>query len=404
MIGFLADPTLVPLWSAVRSALDRNGLDWRGRLTLPDLLPEGRRRLGVIIERPVPAGRRQVAMLDLVAGVERIARTDLLGALTELGVAPTGRRELQLARQQAHRERRQALDNAVAVIGPAAPWAPGWAESAWNDGLFAGRTADGVSALVGQVSQVLAFGGSGRSRTEIAARVLGDAHALDSAGRLAALVTRALVAREGPGPERTVWERAGMPLDLVSAPVLTWALPLIGEGAVAQAARVMTGARLPLHISTIALRRQTLLVDAGTPILVVENPRLVEAAAQRALPAAVISTNGNPTTAPFEAITALRNSDARLRYHGDFDSPGLAIATRACEMGCAPFQMSAVAYSDALAVADSEGVVLPSDSGSVPETPWDPDLAVAFARRRLVVHEERLMDEVLAAHANAESG
>ena len=58
MKGFLADPSLGPLWSAVRLALDRNGLDWRGRLAIPELPPEGRRRLGVIVERQIPPTRR----------------------------------------------------------------------------------------------------------------------------------------------------------------------------------------------------------------------------------------------------------------------------------------------------------------------------------------------------------
>lgn len=46
-----------------------------------------------------------------------------------------------------------------------------------------------------------------------------------------------------------------------------------------------------------------------------------------------------------------------------------------------------------------ESAVVPSDSWPVPDTTWDPSLSAAFARQRLVVHEERVMDEELAAHA-----
>ncbi len=344
MTTFLAAPELAPLWETVRAALDRNGLAWRGRLTLPVLAPEGRRRLGILVDRPVPAGQRSMSLGELAAAVERIARTDLVDVLTELGYAPCGRREAQRARQEATRSRRTALAAAVDAHLAAETWAPGWADAAWTDGLFARMSPEAVEATVAETARLLAHGGTGRSRTEIAARLLGDAHALDSSVRLTVLVTRALLARDGPESERGAWERAGMPLDLVSAPVLTWGLPLAGDGGVARAARAMTAAGLPLHLSTVALRTEPVRVPAGTPVLVVENPRLVEAAAQRALPGAVLCTNGNPTTAPTEAVTALRDAGARLRYHGDFDVAGLAMAARAHTLGCGPFLMAASDY------------------------------------------------------------
>jgi len=72
--------------------------------------------------------------------------------------------------------------------------------------------------------------------------------------------------------------------------------------------------------------------------------RLVEVAAQRNLPAAVSGAHGNPTTDPTEAIAALRVAGAHLRYHGDFDAPGLAMAAGAHTAGCTPFKMSARHY------------------------------------------------------------
>lgn len=119
-----------------------------------------------------------------------------------------------------------------------------------------------------------------------------------------------------------------MPLDLVSVPVLTWGLPLIGDDGAAAAAQAMTGAGFPLHLSVLALRAPPPRVVTGTTVLVVENLRLVEVAAQRNLPAAVLCTHGNPTSAPTEAVAALRVAGAQLRYHGDFDASGLAMAAR----------------------------------------------------------------------------
>ncbi|MCM3886157.1 DUF2399 domain-containing protein [Frankia sp. R82] len=42
---------------------------------------------------------------------------------------------------------------------------------------------------------------------------------------------------------------------------------------------------------------------------------------------------------------------AVLRYHGDFDAAGLAMAARACHAGCTPFRMSAADYRVAVAAA-----------------------------------------------------
>jgi uncharacterized protein (TIGR02679 family) len=396
---FLADPSLAPLWSEVAAALDRNGLHWRGRLTLPALSPEGRRRLGVLVDSTIVVGRRTVPLTELDDAVARLTGRPLLDVLADLGHAPEGRREAAVARQTASRDRRSALDAVVEELAPSAPWLPQWAAAARRDGLFAGQSAEAVRDTVRRVAAVTGHSGRGRSRTEVAARLLGDAHALDTATPLATLVTRALVERDGPGTERQVWERAGLPLDLVSAPVLTWGLPLFGASPVATAARIMTSAGLPLHLSTVALRRSPPQVAAGTALLVVENPRLVEAAAERNLPAGVLCTNGNATTASLEAVTALHRAGARLRYHGDFDGPGLAMTTRATSLGCVPFRMTATDYLAALAAAVAEGVVLPPDVSVVPATGWDPDLAAAFAAHRLVVHEERVMDDVLDAHA-----
>jgi uncharacterized protein (TIGR02679 family) len=397
--AFLDDAALRPLWQAVTEALDRNGLGWRGRLALPDLTPEGRRRLGVLVETRIPATRRTISLGAVADGVARLTGIALVDALGTLGHPPAGRREANEARRDATLERRAGLDAAAAALLGDQPWVTGWRDAAWTDGLFARRTAGEVTTTVSRVAGVLARAGSGRSRTEVAAHLLGDAHALDSSTRLAALVTRALVARDGPADERTAWDRAGLPLDLVSAPVLGWGLPLTGAGPVAGAARAMTVGGLPLHLSVVALRASPLTVPMGASILVVENPRLVEAAAQRRLPAAVLCTNGNPTTAPSLAITQLAASGARLRYHGDIDAPGLAMTGRARDAGCAPFRMSAQDYLDALADARVAGVELPRDPAAAPPTPWDPELGVAFDEHRAVVHQERVMDAVLRAHA-----
>lgn len=61
--------------------------------------------------------------------------------------------------------------------------------------------------------------------------------------------------------------------------------------------------------------------------------------------------------------------------------------------------MSARAYLAALSAAAENDVPLPRDPAPVPPTLWDPNLAATFAAHQLVAHEERVMDEILDAHA-----
>ena len=66
-----------------------------------------------------------------------------------------------------------------------------------------------------------------RSRVDLAASVLGSAHALDRGTRVEAATTRALAHVAGRADARTLWEQAGVHLDLTSGPVLTWNLPVV---------------------------------------------------------------------------------------------------------------------------------------------------------------------------------
>ena len=76
----------------------------------------------------------------------------------------------------------------------------------------------------------------------------------------------------------------------------------------------------------------------------------------------------------------------------------MAMTGRARGAGCEPIRMSTPDYLEALAEASAAGIELPRDAAAAPTTPWDPALAVAFDRHRAVVHEERVMDDVLGAH------
>ena len=64
-------------------------------------------------------------------------------------------------------------------------------------------------------------------------------------------------------------------------------------------------------------------------------------------------------------------------------------------LGMMPWRMDATDYLAAIEAAESSGVALPTDTTGPPVTPWDPVLKSVFAERRLVVHEERLLEQLL---------
>lgn len=387
---------LVPLWSAVHGKLEANGSASRGRLRLPPLSAQARLALQAIIERK-PAKTLDLEALE--AGLIRLqVGKDLPVALAALGYAVSDRASVR----RAERKRRQAALAAARaeVAAWPEPWALDWIAGVIRAGALRDTDDEAARLLVRRVRTVLdaleshALGSAGSaplSRTDLAARLLGSSHALDSATRLEAAVVRALAFRHDAAGSRELWAEAGVHLDLTSAPALTWRLPLSDDCGLAPLANAATHAGVPLHLSRFALTAHPVRVANGTDILVVENPRLVEAAAQMRAATPVISTNGQPASTVLLLFEQLQASRARLHYHGDFDSAGLAICARMMRLGLSPWRMSAADYKQALAAADADGAGLPTDPNSPGPTPWDPELQAAFARERRIVHQERLL-------------
>jgi len=389
----LLDAEFIPLWQHVASALDRRGLADRGWIRLPDALPAGvRARLGELV--PGRSTRR----LDLAALERRLSAhgSDLLTLLAEAGCPPTGRREaLDL-----DRDRRRARDDALAAAAGDAlgdePWVHAWV------GEVRSRVPDAEAArrVVLVVARVLELADAPgvRSRGEVAARAVRWAHDLDRGGEYRRPVGLALALRAaaddadvGHWDDPAVWAAAGLPGDLVATPVLTWALPLLGDG-LAAAVRATTAAGAPMPLTVLSLRDVPLALPPGTVVRSVENPRLLEAAVQQGREGPMICTAGNPTTAPSLLIRRLLEAGAQVHHHGDFDPDGVAITARLTDLGVVPWRMSAADYLTARAAAERDGVELRPITAPVPLTPWDPALQRVMTH---AVDEERVMDGLL---------
>ena len=393
----LGSPDLVPVFETIRSRLERVGEQRRGRVRLPeDVSSRAVSLLEVLVDgkvrRTVDLEVLERKLIDLGVG------HDLVSALAALGYPVSE----EPARRRA--ARRAAFDARSAARAEVERWETDWGRE-WIDsitarGLLSGLDASAAVALVSGTREILARidasdGPDRPSRVDLAADLLGDSHALDWTTRHSQAVTRALSIRFG-GEGRDAWERAGVNLDRVSAPALTWGLTSAAPGGLSRLLLEANDLGTPLHLSLLALRRHPVVVKPGSDVLVTENPRMVEAACDRRTSYPVIALNGNPSSAALLLIDQLLRSGASLRYHGDFDAAGLQICARMHRLGLMPWRMDCRAYCDALAEAQSLGARLPTDGHRSPPTPWNPALQEAFDRYRLIVHEERLIPSLVS--------
>ncbi len=388
-------PEFDALWARARARLEARGRDRRGRLPLPPLSSSAKLALKSVI-----GGRlgKTVDLAALEAGFARLGiGADLAVALAALGHGVSD----EPARRRSERaERREARHVARAIAGEwPESWAREWIDEVIRAGVLRGLGVGDARDLLQRVRSILDYLEQDRptpiSRVDLAARVLGSSHALDNGTRIEVAVARALALELGPTDHRDLWAQAGVHLDLTSAPVLTWRLPLTQDSGLAHLTAAAWDSGIPLHLSRFALEAHPAVVPRGSRILVVENPRVVEAAAQLRAATPVVSTNGRPSSTVLLLLAQLRDAGAELPYHGDFDAAGLAICESLTRLGVVPWRMNAADYLAALAAADTEGAALPQDPHAPGPTSWDPGLQATFDRERRIVHEERLLSCLL---------
>jgi uncharacterized protein (TIGR02679 family) len=96
-------------------------------------------------------------------------------------------------------------------------------------------------------------------------------------------------------------------------------------------------------------------------------------------------------------LARLIEDGAVLRYRGDFDWPGVAIANRVVtDFGAVPWRMGRADYEAALAGAGRGLADLPALEGRPVEAVWDAELTLSMKRAGKSVHEEALLDLLVA--------
>ena len=244
---------------------------------------------------------------------------------------------------------------------------------------------------------------NGLARAQLAAETLGNAHALDNGQSIATLVlaARRRIDKGLPGSDdpddrpddapdnaleartRDVWARAGVLVNELARPALMLNLPVqAGEDPVC-----VTGEPAYLSLRRL-LRTPPRWALAGQTVFVCENPNLVAIAADRLGVdcAPLACTEGMPAAAQRTLLTQLVQAGARLRYHGDFDWPGVRIANHVVRIwGAQAWRFGALDYEAAAASAAHSR----RDLADAPvAASWDSALAPAMQRHGLAIAEE----------------
>jgi uncharacterized protein (TIGR02679 family) len=400
---WVRNPELEVCWARVRSRFEASGLVAQGRTIVELSTREERHAVGELLGRALTRDR---VMVDLAELDDRLRQRSGAGGLADLLPVVTGAplldRPADRAEQTARREAPLELARTLVVE----PWVEDWVAGLRATGLLTNR--EDASLVVQQAAAVLsalaAVGpvgpGSARSRVELAAQVVGDAHALDEDRVLTQVVLRGLAAASGcavpstHAERRALWEAYAVAPDLLSRTCLTLGLRPTSDDPVARRLQLAAAAGDPMHLTGWDLRR---LAGGWQPepggVLVCENPRVLEAIAENyAGNHAVVCTSGEPNTVVTALLQRLVDAGRPLRYHGDFDWPGIAIANRVhSRFGAVPWRMNAVDYERA---ARADG---PALQGTAVEPCWDAELGAGMRALGRAVHEESVLPDLLDA-------
>ncbi len=404
-----AGPEYTRLFAAARRHLERTGGDLSGTITLSN--PDDMERKAIIgitgSYRPDGVTRIAVRLTVLDQAIREATAHSLTELLESLGPAlkdrPAARQRLELARDTATRSAESSVLNDR-------DWFRRWLGEIAADGTLTRLVNVGEQDKLQQAVRTMEALEALRATAnrpepgivqlaELAAEITGDTKALNHGTTLATLVLRALAIKSGTTrpatteQRRDLWDAHAVIVDDLASRVLVLNLPARGEGL----GEWLTGARTrgtPFYITLQQLVTMP-VTPAATTVYVCENPAVLRRAAAdlgaHAKP--LICTEGQPSTAFHRLAAAITKAGGQLRYHGDFDWPGVAIAAAIMTRhNVEPWRFTAADYQAAIAMA-ADHVRL---SGAQQPTPWDPALTAAMADAAVAVYEESVADALIA--------
>ena len=392
------------LLAAARRSLERTGGSMIATVTVnhPD---DAERKVIIGITGQYRAGgsaQLGVRLADLDRAIRESTGAGLIELLERTGPPlrdrPADRRRLADGREATVRSAENSFLNDR-------DWYQSWLAEITADGTLTRLVNAAEAERIGQAARVLE---AVVRRTEpvqlaeLAAMTTGDTKALNHGTTLATLVLRALAIRASAGKpvtteqRRDLWDAHGVIVDDLASRVLVLNLAADGDGL----GEWLTDAKargVPFYVTLQQLIAMPVLptMAADPTVQVCENPAVLRRATADLGPRSrpLICTEGQPSTAFHRLAAAITGNGGRLRYHGDFDWPGIAIANSVIRRhNATPWHLSALDYRKAVR-EDADHVKL---SGPPQPTPWDPALAAAMAATARAVYEESVADPLIA--------
>ncbi|MGH9130011.1 MAG: TIGR02679 family protein [Acidimicrobiales bacterium] len=396
--ALLCDKRLTPLWLASHQRLERSGCRLEATVHLRDLGADQR----VGIDRLLGVRSRGVTIRVRLDRLDRLLRSHTGQSLVEVLTAAVGPLRDLPGERAAVQSAEMALWDRLLDHDALRRHPPLEAWLARLDATGAWRRLDNPEARLTQALDVLGqlplVVRAGRSR--LAARVLGDAHALDDTSPTGRLVTAALAHSAGvedplrAAQRRYLWGAQGVIFDEASSTVLTLGLRPRPVGPLTEAAHRWADGDIPLPVPLAAVQAERWELPSGAPVWACENPSVLAAAAGTG--AAVICLEGWPSLAGRLLLRALVDCRARLTYHGDFGAGGVSIANLVIgEIGARPWRFGTEDHRAALARAVATSAHLPPLRGPVPDACWDAALAPSIRTSGAEVEEELVLDTLL---------
>lgn len=406
--AWLADPALFNVWSQLRAPLERQGTSVIGTARVRNLDRETRHALAGLLARSIVTDTVAVELIELDATLRERAGYGLRDVVAMATGEPLRDRPAErLAVSRRREEPLELLQYLVqgSLILSARPWVPQWLSGVRASGMLT-RIRDAsvtVASAVAVLERVLDI--DSISRGDLAAELAHDAHALDDGTAVGMLVLRALAAADGlpavprdARGRRELWSQFGVMTDLVSTTVLTLGLRPQTYGSREQRLHDAAEDGDPIHLTSRDLQGLRLRFEPTTRVLVCENPRVLEAFADRYRGRfAVVCTAGWPSAVACDLLHALQAVRVELLYHGDFDWAGIEIANwLIAHCGVVPWHMTTADYEAAVAAATGTPSEIRLDDRRV-EASWDHELAAAMRALGRPVHEEAVLTALLVA-------
>jgi uncharacterized protein (TIGR02679 family) len=400
-----AGPEYRRLLDAARGSLERTGGDLTRTVTVKS--PDDKERRAIISitgqYRPEGVSVLVVRLTDFEQAVREATGLDLPQLFKRLGPPLRDRpAELQWLTDKREATLRSAEESFLSTRG----WFQSWLAELAADGTLTRLVNAEDTRQVGQAARVLEWierrnelKAAPTQLADLAATITGDTMALNHGTPLATLVLRALAFRLGAQRPKTteercdLWDRSGVIVDDLASQVLVLNLPAAGAGL----GEWLTSAReygTPFYITLHQLVSLPITLPRGQQVHACENPAVLRRAAAELGPAAqpLICSEGQPSTAFHRLARAIAGAGGQLRFHGDFDWPGIAIATTIMTRHSArPWRFTAADYKHAVG-SGAGSVIL---AGTPQPTPWDPALGPAMTEQGRVVYEEAVTERLI---------